>query len=58
MNTASTRLTLAVDPQERRNHGGRGLAARIAAAQPKPEPWKPAWMRRLSAKDMTGRVLA
>lgn len=34
-----------------------GLAARLLAAQggQKEEPWKPAWMRRNNAKDLTGR---
>ena len=33
------------------------IARRIAENQPKP-PAKPAWMKRLTAKDLTGRVLA
>lgn len=32
------------------------LARRIAAAQPKPEPWKPAWLKNLRAKDLSERV--
>ncbi len=32
------------------------LAKRIAAAQPQPEKWQPAWLRHLQAKDMSGRL--
>jgi hypothetical protein len=33
------------------------LSRRIQAAQPKPEPWKPAWMKRLQPKDTTALVM-
>jgi hypothetical protein len=33
------------------------LADRIAAAQPAPEPWKPAWLRNLTGRDETGRLV-
>jgi hypothetical protein len=33
------------------------LTRRFAAAQPKPEPWKPAWMKRLQPKDTTALVM-
>jgi hypothetical protein len=34
------------------------LTRRIQAAQPKPEPWKPAWLKRLPAKELTGLVMS
>lgn len=32
------------------------LTRRIASAQPKPEPWRPPWLKNLKAKDLSGRL--